>query len=92
MFPNGCLLQTRQGAMQQARFSAKPLLEEHFERPDAIAPADLLALCTRTRFESHWQLMYAMAATQHASRDLRLDVEPIGIELSERATSVRMIL
>src|SRR5262245_12086171 len=86
-FPSGCLLQRRRGAMQQARVSAKPLLDEHLERPDAVAPADLLALCTRARFEFHRQLMNAMAAAQHASGDLRLDVETVGVEL-ERACDV----
>src|SRR5215510_11564264 len=83
-FPNGCLLQRPRGAMQQARASAKPLLEQHFERPHAVAPADLLALRTGPRFEFHRQLMNAMPTAQHAGRDLRLDVETVGIEL-ERA-------
>src|SRR5262245_39595166 len=55
----------------------EPVLQQHLDGADAVAPADLLALRAAARLEPHRQFDDALARAQQFGGDLRLDVEAV---------------
>ena len=61
------------------------VFQQHRDRVDAVAPADLLAACAAARIERDRPLDDAAALAQQLGRDLGLDVEAVRLERAGRA-------
>src|SRR6266699_3906855 len=63
------------------RSLCKAILEQDPERHDAIAPGNLLALVVTTAVVSNRHFVDAITALEDLGGDLRLDAEPVALQL-----------